>query len=63
MNTPHYICTGGCKGVSDHHGVCEAEDCPMQGEELLECDCTDEQHEGAFEEEREEMKEEAGDDA
>jgi len=40
----HYICTGGCGGVSDEAKVCEAEDCPKKGEPLKECDCADGEH-------------------
>jgi hypothetical protein len=45
----HYICTGGCKGESDHPGVCKTEECPLYGHELKECDCADGKHHGAFE--------------
>jgi len=45
---PHYICTGGCQGVSDKPGVCQAESCPLHSHELKECDCVDGQHHGAF---------------
>lgn len=27
----HFICTGGCKGVSDKPGVCQAKNCPKYG--------------------------------
>ena len=43
---PHYICTGGCKGVSDTPGVCQAGDCPKYVHPLEECDCTDGNHGG-----------------
>jgi len=43
----HYICTGGCKGVSDKPGVCQAEDCPKRGQPLDECDCEDGRHHNA----------------
>lgn len=42
----HYICTGGCKGVSDTLGVCQAQNCPKHGKPLEECDCTDGKHYG-----------------
>lgn len=42
--TTHYICTGGCKGVSDHPGVCQTDGCPLLGHELTPCDCTDDLH-------------------
>ena len=44
----HYICDGGCKGVSEKAGVCGAEDCPKFGHDLKECNCEDMQHDGAF---------------
>ena len=40
----HYICKGGCKGVSDEFGFCGAEDCPSFGEVLEECECEDGKH-------------------
>ncbi|MBI4079618.1 hypothetical protein HY414_00075 [Candidatus Kaiserbacteria bacterium] len=40
----HYICTGGCEGVSDKPGVCQAEDCPKHGQPLDECNCEDGRH-------------------
>ncbi len=42
----HYICTGGCKGVSDKPGVCQAPTCPKHQHELEPCDCTDNKHAG-----------------
>lgn len=54
----HYICTGGCQGVSEKPGVCQTEDCPMNGHTLQECDCVDGKHHGAFEEEPEEDEKE-----
>ncbi len=47
----HYICTGGCKGVSDNPGTCQASDCPKNNQPLKECNCTDDKHGGAFEKE------------
>ncbi len=44
----HYICKGGCKGASDKPGVCQAETCPKKGKPLLECNCGDGGHYGAF---------------
>ncbi len=43
----HYICTGGCGGVSKSPGVCKEETCPKHGLPLTECNCTDGKHEGA----------------
>ena len=40
----HYICTGGCQGVSEHSGVCQAPDCVNHKHELVECNCTDNLH-------------------
>lgn len=47
----HYICTGGCRTVSTKSGKCQIPDCPMRGEPLEKCDCEDNNHYGAFEEE------------
>ena len=41
----HYICTGGCEGVSDTPGTCQAKTCPKHGKPLTECDCSDARHE------------------
>ncbi len=40
----HYICTGGCNGVSETPGVCQAEDCSKHNQNLEECNCEDEKH-------------------
>lgn len=40
----HYICVGGCKGVSPVPGTCQAEDCAKYEDELVECNCTDGGH-------------------
>lgn len=45
----HYICTGGCRGVSKLPGTCKAVHCPKHGEQLEYCDCEDGQHGGEFE--------------
>lgn len=42
----HYICTGGCQGVSKYPGVCQAPTCPKYNKPLEECDCTDGKHYG-----------------
>jgi hypothetical protein len=42
----HFICTGGCEGVSDKPGTCQAKDCPDYGKPLKECDCEDGEHAG-----------------
>lgn len=45
----HYVCTGGCKGVSNDAGtVCKAEDCPRHDHPLTPCDCEDKGHREAF---------------
>lgn len=40
----HYICLGGCRGVSDHPGVCQAPDCANHNHQLVECGCSDGRH-------------------
>ncbi|MBI4114721.1 MAG: hypothetical protein HY445_02665 [Candidatus Niyogibacteria bacterium] len=40
----HFICTGGCGGVSGTPGVCQAESCPLHGLDLKPCGCTDGEH-------------------
>ena len=40
----HYVCYGGCKGVSDKPGTCQAPDCSLSGHALEKCDCTDGKH-------------------
>lgn len=40
----HYICTGGCQGVAQQPGTCQAEDCPKHEHPLVECNCTDGKH-------------------
>lgn len=40
----HYVCTGGCKGVSDKPGNCGAPTCAKHGKPLTECDCVDGKH-------------------
>ena len=49
MKNIHYICTGGCNGVSDKPGVCQAADCPKHGQPLTQCGCEGGKHGGAFE--------------
>jgi len=56
---PHYVCTGGCKGVSETPGTCQTETCPLHGHDLKECNCEDGKHELPTKEEaKEETKEE-----
>ena len=40
----HYICTGTCNGISDEEGICTAEVCDKQYEELTSCSCEDGKH-------------------
>lgn len=44
MQEKHYICLGGCKGVSKNPGVCQAADCAKHAHALVVCDCVDEKH-------------------
>ena len=44
MNNKHYICLGGCKGVSENLGVCQTESCANHNHELVECPCVDSKH-------------------
>lgn len=44
----HYVCTGGCGGVSETPGNCQAESCSLHGEPLKECNCIDGKHEEVF---------------
>ena len=50
---PHYVCTGGCEGVSDDSAaVCQAEGCQKFSQPLSKCDCADNQHSEVFEKEQ-----------
>lgn len=40
----HYICTGGCKGVSDKPGTCQATTCAKHNHALQPCECADGKH-------------------
>lgn len=40
----HYICKGGCGGMSLHPGTCQAFDCADNGHDLHECACDDGLH-------------------
>lgn len=46
MYMTHYICTGGCEGVSETPGTCQAVTCPKHGAPLEACDCADGKHFG-----------------
>jgi len=55
---PHYVCTGGCNGVSETAGAtCQAADCAKYNHPLTECNCTDGQHKESYEKEGKENKE------
>jgi hypothetical protein len=43
-NKEHYICLGGCHGVSDKPGVCQTPGCAHEGHALVPCNCTDGKH-------------------
>jgi hypothetical protein len=46
----HYVCTGGCKGVSGNpNATCQAEGCPKHDHPLTPCNCIDGQHRKAYE--------------
>ena len=44
----HYICDGGCRGVLNVPGTCQAKNCPKYTKPLQECACKDGIHHGAF---------------
>lgn len=50
----HYVCTGGCAGVSPEAGTCNMESCKKHGMPLTACTCSDGMHNEAFEKEGEE---------
>ncbi len=52
----HYICTGGCEGVSETAGVCGAVTCPKHGVPLTPCDCSDGKHNGKMDQDAEEKE-------
>ncbi len=52
----HYVCTGGCGGVSAKPGTCAALSCARYGKPLELCDCTDGTH-GWVKDEDEALKE------
>ena len=54
----HYICTGGCGGVSEVAKTCGAETCPKHGVPLTPCDCADGEHGGKKDQDAEEQKSE-----
>ena len=40
----HYVCLGGCRGVSKKPGICQAPDCKDHNHALVKCSCTDGKH-------------------
>ena len=46
MDMTHYICTGGCEGVSEVAKTGGAETCSKHGDPLTPCDCVDGKHGG-----------------
>lgn len=40
----HYICLGGCRGVSKKPGVCQAPTCKDHNHALVKCSCADGLH-------------------
>lgn len=40
----HYICRGGCKGVAEVPGTCQATECLSHGKPLEPCNCRDGKH-------------------
>ena len=40
----HYICLGGCRGVSKFPGVCQTPGCANHHHQLVKCNCTDGLH-------------------
>jgi len=40
----HYICLGGCRGVSKVSGVCKASSCANHNHQLVKCNCTNGLH-------------------
>ena len=50
----HYICTGGCEGVSPVPGTCQATDCAKHEHALELCTCEDGEHNGFVSKDKEE---------
>lgn len=46
QSNEHYICTGGCKGVSKIPGNCQSQECAKFKQALSVCDCGDGEHYG-----------------
>ena len=59
----HYVCTGGCGGVSEEAGVCDSDGCSKVGRPLQPCECEDGTHEdvGGASEEKDDEDDESED--
>ena len=44
LNMSHFICKGGCGGVSEIDGFCETDGCSNQWQPLEDCNCLDGKH-------------------
>lgn len=44
MSMSHFVCKGGCGGVSEFEGFCETDGCANQWQPLESCDCQDGKH-------------------
>lgn len=54
----HYVCTGGCGGVTDKpNSTCQVEGCPLHKHPLVPCSCKDGKHTAVLEKRSEELKE------
>lgn len=43
-NETHYVCSGGCKFISNDYGRCMSIGCVRARNPLSECKCTDNKH-------------------
>lgn len=54
----HYVCTGGCGGVTDKpNATCQAEGCPLHKHPLVPCSCKDGKHTEVLKKRSEELRE------
>ena len=44
MEQLHYVCLGGCEGVSQNPGVCQATECENLNKNLVSCSCENNEH-------------------
>jgi len=42
----HFVCTGGCGGVSKTMGRCQSEHCLKYNQPMMPCGCSNNQHPG-----------------